>query len=260
MEHIPICVDYAGDELTVATRQRRTSDELILFVHGLGCSQESFAKAFEAPELHDFSICTFDFIGFGDSDQSHQFSYDLQAQADILIQVVRNINAKRLHVVAHSMGGAIGLLAAQRLPQLYSFFNVEGNLVSQDAGLVSRQVAEQTEQSFIESGFDEFVHKLETSKKPDLLAWAVWCQQSDPKAFYWSARSLVHWSDSGELLKLLQSIARKAYVHGEKTDCSYLDNPLKKIKRYSIPAAGHFMMMDNPKDFYKSLADWLKSQ
>jgi pimeloyl-ACP methyl ester carboxylesterase len=118
MENIPVFVDYAGEQIFVATRQRRTSDDFILFVHGLGCSKESFANAFDAAELRDFSICTYDLIGFGDSDKSHRFSYDLQAQADILIQVVRNIHAKRLHVVAHSMGGAVGLLAAPHLPQL----------------------------------------------------------------------------------------------------------------------------------------------
>lgn len=252
-----LSLNVANQLLSVSTRQRIISDDLILFVHGLGCTKESFHKAFESPKLCNYSICSFDLIGFGASDKPKDFSYDLHLQADLLVKVARKLDVNRLHIVGHSMGGAIGILATKQLPNLVSFVNVEGNLISEDAGLVSRQVAEQTEKKFLESGFDKFIESLQKTNESDLLSWAEWSLQSDPQAFYRSACSLVKWSDSGRLFPLFQSINKKAYIHGDKSSYQHLEQYLSNTKRYSISGSGHFMMVNNAEGFYNCISQWL---
>lgn len=65
MEESFLSLDHGNEKLSVSTRQRIVSDDLILFIHGLGWSKESFDGASVAPELRNYSLCTFDLIGFG---------------------------------------------------------------------------------------------------------------------------------------------------------------------------------------------------
>ncbi len=100
-----------GSGVRLSTRVRESGDDLIVFLHGIGCAKESFADAFDSPALTGFSLCAFDLPGHGSS--SRMSVYSLQSYADVTVQAVNALAAKRVFVVGHSMGGAVGLLAAE---------------------------------------------------------------------------------------------------------------------------------------------------
>ena len=52
----------------------------------------------------------------------------------------------------------------------------------------------------------------------------------------------------------------KAYMYGEASANPSTLNALKDIQTIQITAAGHFSMIDNPEDFYSSLAKLLKPE
>ncbi|WP_028778359.1 alpha/beta fold hydrolase [Shimazuella kribbensis] len=253
-----ILLPYKDHRVRLSVNIRVKSNKWIVFLHGLGCTKDSFQSAFHTPDLQDYSLCAFDFLGFGESDSPDYFSYHLEDQSNFVASLIQYYSMNDIHIVAHSMGGAIGLLALDQIPHVSSFINVEGNLVSEDCGIVSRRVAAQNEHDFIQAGFMEFIHSLEKSEEISERQWSNWCQQGSPLAFYRSACSLLKWSESGILLSKFQSFPRKAYIRGEKNPQTFLNRYLKKIKTYVIPDSGHFMMMDNPNMFYQDIKNWIE--
>ena len=67
----------------------------------------------------------------------------MEDHASVYAEVLNEIPAKKYHVIAHSMGGAVGLLLPPTLLRsVLSFSNCEGNLVGEDCGIVSRKTAD----------------------------------------------------------------------------------------------------------------------
>lgn len=206
--------------------------------------------------LRDFSVCTFDFPGHGKS-RSVAPIYSLQHYADITNILIDRIPHKTVSLVCHSMGGAVGLIAAHERSDLDTFVSVEGNLVAQDCGIVSRSTAAQSLTEFTRLGFKEFLGCLRASGNAGNRAWAAWYSRSDPAALHESAASLVEWSESGQLLKLFRSLPDQAYIYGQDESKDYLLSELDGLQTYAVPGAGHFVMLDNTEVFYSLLKNLL---
>lgn len=89
----------------------------VLFVHGLGGSLTSWSL--NLPAFADtFRICALDLVGAGSSDKPDR-DYSVTALADFLLQFLDALGPdwQRVHIVGHSLGGAIALDVANRYPQ-----------------------------------------------------------------------------------------------------------------------------------------------
>ncbi|SMD20247.1 alpha/beta fold hydrolase [Kibdelosporangium aridum] len=75
--------------MNLAAAQRRSGDHLIVFMHGIGCAKESYAEAFDAAELKDFSLCAFDFPGHGESPSLRANS--VEAYADASVELIESM-------------------------------------------------------------------------------------------------------------------------------------------------------------------------
>jgi pimeloyl-ACP methyl ester carboxylesterase len=247
---------HGGREIEISGRLRTGGDDLLLFLHGIGCGKAMFDTAFDAPELAGFSLCAFDFPGHGNSPPLPSTRHSVEAYADITWQVLAELSPRRVFLMGHSLGGAVGLVACAGLGNLAHFVNVEGNLVAQDCGLVSRNLAEQPALLFRERGFAEFLRQLRGSTQPDLRIWATWYALCDPTAVHQVAGSLVEWSDAGKLLEIFRALPRKSYVYGDEGNrLEHLLPSLRSIPQHAIVGAGHFPMVDNPPVFYRTLGE-----
>ncbi len=249
--HLEITID--GHTLSVEHRNCQ-SDDLIVFIHGLGCSSKSFYKAWDFNRIANYSLLAFDLLGFGLSDKSANYSYALSDQADLCRKLLEQFQTKRVHIVAHSMGGTIGLLLAQKFHS-HSFINVEGNLIAEDSRLISRNTIKVSEHDFVNHGFFNLCQLLADYKENCFdLANAM------PEAFYRSAESLVEWSDSGKLLNLFEALTIPIlYVYGqENVSMPILQKLNAQTKTVQIPNSGHFPMIDNSDAFYSIVADFVK--
>jgi len=249
-----ITVRYHRNRIGISVLHRETGQKLILFIHGLGCAKEAFNLAFPAPGLHKYSLLAADLVGFGDSSKPERFTYRMEDHAVILKTLMEKVGFETVHIVAHSMGGAVGLLLAEQIQgSVGSFTNVEGNLVGEDCGLLSRWSAGVSRHDFLNGFFDEIKESIARSCRDEVRTWL---EKSDPLAFYRSAVSLLRWSESGRLLekfKMLQT--RKLYVYGERNQGLCVLDRLGSIPRAEIPDSGHFIMLDNPGEFYREIAE-----
>lgn len=252
-----LTIEYAGGPVEIAATIRPGGGDLLLCLHGLGCAKESFDTAYDRDDLPDFTICAFDFPGHGGSGPLPDAGYSIQAYADLTVGLVRQLAPDRVFLLCHSMGCAVGLVASQELAGLVGgFVSIEGNLVGQDCGLVSRGTAELPLAEFVDTSYPAFLTSLAGSPHADHRAWAGWYAQADPVAVHRAAASLVEWSDSGKLLDLFTSQPRPAYVHGgDSDDLGYLLPLLRGVRVYSIPRSRHFPMVDNPPAFWDAVTD-----
>jgi pimeloyl-ACP methyl ester carboxylesterase len=159
------------------------------------------------------------------------------------------------------MGGAIGLLTAETLgSKLKTFVNVEGNLLGEDCGILSRKTISVPFETFSSTLFDQLQEMMARSEEKGTRLWASWCKKTAPYAFYKSAESLVAWSDSGDLLKKFQLLpVRKTYIYGKNNFHSLTKQlqHLQSIPSFGVARSGHFVMNDNPQDFYRVLSRFL---
>jgi len=230
------------------------SNHLILFLHGLACSRESFANVFDDTYFPNISLLLPDLIGFGKSSKPADFSYTMQAQAAVCEELLSHFSFQHLHIVAHSMGNPVALLFSPDVfARVRSFTNIEGNLIGEDCGLMSRGIVGTSLQDYQTQVFP--AHQIQFAQHPELRF-----NQTTAIAVYKSAQSLVKWSDSGELLVRFKKLGcKKCYVWGEENRGMPALARLDFVKTFMVPASGHGLMTDNPQAFYQLLQEFINS-
>ncbi len=251
---VTLPVSIAGRELRLAAWQRETrSDELLVFIHGLGCSKRSFSAAWQRPELRDYSLLAIDLPGFGHSPRPADFSYDLADQARLLQPLLDSFASRRVCLIAHSMGGSLSLLLPARvLARLSSLILIEARLYASSCGTAA-EVNRHDYESFQSAFLPQFRARVAADPRQ-----AFDLELADAKAFFHSARSLVRWAETGELAQhFFRAAARSCFFYG--ADNSHLKevDQLPATQTVAIPNAAHFPMHDNPDAFYSALADVL---
>jgi len=251
----------AGVDLEVAVVSERLGTETVLFVHGLGCCKESFASAFQDGRLSPFGLVAVDLPGFGESSRPREFSFAMEDQAAVLHQLLDRLGVRRVHLVAHSMGGAPALLLARRLgDRLVTFVDIEGNLVAEDCSMISRRTARASFERFQRVGLPALRTAARESTEPAMRPFSSWLALADPWAFWRSSISLVRWSDSGELLRtLLELPVPAAYVYGERSVLETVRSQLSGVALLAVARSGHFVMQDAPEEFWPLLERFLGS-
>ncbi|MGH3247237.1 MAG: alpha/beta fold hydrolase [Trebonia sp.] len=258
-----VCCRHGGLDVPVPVRYREAGGTLLILLHGLGCGKDSFNGAFEAPGLRGYSICALDFPGHGTAARRDLPGglCTLESCAGITRLAVRQLTELRgrrhdlVHVAGHSMGGAVAVLLAGKLPGTGCTVSIDGNLTAQDCGLASRAIAGQGPDSFAAEGYGRLVSGLLESGRPDLTAWAAWCARADPASVHAAARSLVSWSGSGDLLARFNALlGKKAFIYGDREDKRHLLGRLEGAAISAVPGSGHFPMVDQPARLYEALS------
>jgi pimeloyl-ACP methyl ester carboxylesterase len=246
-----------GREFNLAAWQRETGgEELLICVHGLGCSKQSYSGVFDRTELRDWSLLAFDLPGFGRSPRPADYSHDLKDQATLLRALLDANASRRIVLLAHSMGGTLSLL----LP---------GPVLSRLAGMVLVEPRLLAASSTVSAeanrfAFDDFIQhfwphlRARVARNP---AEAFDLDHADPVAFYRSARSLGHWTRSADLVgAFLAAACPRCFVYGDRNTHLGELAALPASEQLRIPGAGHFPMQDNPEAFYRGLAGLLNAR
>ena len=236
---------------TIAFAMRPGGPSCILFLHGLGCSKESFMDAFTHPYFDaTATLLAPDFLGHGDSDRNVVYSYDLQSQAELIRELLDRLGIVQIAIVAHSMANVVGLALAQFDLEVLGFYCLEGNLIAEDCTLSAR-VAKNAERQFVEKIYpltkEKFVGKIDID-----------VPSADPIALYRMSKSLTdHCLGYRQLSMFLELPISKTYLHGEVSASLPVLSKLSGIDVISVPNAGHFLMNDNPGFVYSAIAERL---
>ncbi len=229
----------------IAATYARGSGDLLFCIHALGCSHHSYRHWESQSALRGYSFLAPDLFGFGASDRSERFSYTMQDHAELCAELLGHFDYEHLHIVAHSMGGAIALLLpAELLDSADSFANIEGNLTPADCGIASRRAAGVSFEQFQADILPDFKVRFAQYASFDVVS---------PYAYYRSSQSLVEWTDSGMLLdKFLNLPCRSCYIYGDENGDQPSVAATRLVRQIEIPHSGHFPMEDNQLPFMRS--------
>ena len=84
----------------------QTEKPTIAFLHGYPSASYDYYKILPLLE-HDFSYIIHDHLGFGLSDKPVNYSYSLIEQAEIAIELWRQLGLKEIHLVSHDYGTTV---------------------------------------------------------------------------------------------------------------------------------------------------------
>ncbi len=219
----------------------------IICLHGLGSCSAAFDGLRQSAALAGYVFIAPDCAG-------HAGALNEDYQGDPLIFAADKISAmietlgQDVALVGHSMGGALALLIAERIPgRISAIISIEGNLISEDCGLISRKIASAADRGEVIKLKKELIETALQSESGGWNAWATDMVQVPPDVLRDYASSLVKLSDSGNLLKTFSLFDKpKAYIYGD----DYISHPV--IKRLGAApsrhaaGAGHFVMSDAP--------------
>jgi pimeloyl-ACP methyl ester carboxylesterase len=230
---------------------------VILCLHGLGASQESFNRLREVGLGPNRQMIALDFAGFGQRFEDPVSDDPLAAAADEIARDIRQKDYQDIVLIGHSMGGAVALQVADLIAdRVFGVVSIEGNLIGEDCGLVSRRLASAADAMACDVIKQELVAATAGSANPSSRAWSADLSKVLPETLLSYSRSLVDVSDSGVLLKSFKKgDYRKLYLHGDGYKGHVLLKRLRPVPIVYVAGAGHNVMYDAPDACAAAIAD-----
>jgi pimeloyl-ACP methyl ester carboxylesterase len=199
----------------------------LLCLHGIQGSKESYSFLLDSPIARQARLIIPDIPGFGASHTPSDCVFDLERQAKRLVDFLDEIEVERLVVYGHSLGGMLGTLLLELIPdRITGLISSEGNLRLADCG-ESRRV--------VEIDFNEF----EAVRYPELQKRGI---RTSALGFYSTAKSVVKLSESERLLTVLAHSPRPVlFIRGGASH--FKSVPIgNKVRNVEIPNETHFTL------------------
>ncbi len=91
--------------------------DTILFIHGLSTNSYSFFTLYPLLLNKGYRIIAIDLLGYGKSDKP-DLNYTIFSHRDVLATFMKSLKIKKVNLVGHSMGSAIGMLLSLKYKNL----------------------------------------------------------------------------------------------------------------------------------------------
>ncbi|WP_393099909.1 alpha/beta fold hydrolase [Streptomyces sp. LN325] len=245
--------EFDGSGSRIRWTEAAGADPARVYVHGLGSVSAVYNAHIAArPELAGRRSLFVDLPGHGISDRPVDFGYTLEDHADALAAALDEARVTAAELVAHSMGGAVAIVLADRRPDLVSrLVLVEANLDPYPPGEAGGSgIASYSEREYVENGG----HARVLDKVGP--AWAATMRLADPLALHRTATGLARGTTPTMRQLLERSTVARVYLQGELS--GELDDrkglEAAGVRVVSIPRAGHNIMFDNPDAFVAEIA------
>jgi pimeloyl-ACP methyl ester carboxylesterase len=239
-------ISFNSRQYKIAYKLSGTGSTTIFFMHGWACSKETFELAFANELMKNYTICTFDLVGFGESEKPSNFLYKLEDQAELCAMFINSFGCKSYVVVGHSMGGVIALMCPPHLRTTpVVTISAEGNTTKQDTSTFVKILCEYRHGASIVRTI-LFAMGLFSNNYRKM---AYWSRQANSAAICNSVQSLDEWSKADRLTTLIESTDAH-YIFAKNSARHKRALQLNVSNMHTIDNAGHFMMLDNPEQFY----------
>lgn len=228
-----------------------------VYLHGLGgAAAPYYAGAVAHPRLVGYRSLLVDMLGFGISDRPQHFDYTLESHADSLAAALRFAKLRDVDLVAHSMGGSVGIVLAHRHPELIArLVLVDANLdaLEPDPSVAgSAGIASYTLQQWLTVGWER------APKVFDSTWWST-MRTSDPVAVYRSGVSLAAGSTPVMRQLLCELDIPRVFLMPGNDPVVAGAQELRDagVQLVTVVNSGHCIMLDNPDGFAHAVADAL---
>jgi pimeloyl-ACP methyl ester carboxylesterase len=106
--------------MSIAFKDTLKNSETILFIHGLGCTA-SIWEELSVKLSKEYRCISIDLPSYGNSSELTG-TYSLNAITEELYKFILNLNidAQKLHICGHSMGGQLAIILALRYPNIFN--------------------------------------------------------------------------------------------------------------------------------------------
>ncbi len=171
----------------------------------------------------------------------------------MLAAVIDRYASRRIHLVAHSLGGSIAILMADRtLARLSSMAVIEARLRRSSCGIAGQAAALSFEQ-FQASLLPAFRKSVNVDPRTRLDL-----DGADPAAFFACACSLIRNVEGGALFqRFITAPCPKAFIYGSDNRHLAEARSLSPRLLIEVPESGHFPMTMNPEAFYALLSGFV---
>ena len=240
-----------------------SGDTTLVFVHGW--SGDSRYWRYQIPYFSQkYRVVTIDLAGHGNSEQNRKV-YSLEAFGQDVKAVVEDVNAKKVVLIGHSMSGEIVAEAARLMPERVigiigadSIQNVEDTMPEEQF----KQMVDGFQNDF-KGEVKKFIEPMFGKKiKPELKKWIINDISCEPSYVAISTfKEYVTKFENKGIANIFKEV--KVPVRCVNADL-WPTNPEANRKYMSsfdvtiIKGAGHFVMLERPREFNKKLNDSIK--
>jgi pimeloyl-ACP methyl ester carboxylesterase len=232
-----------------------------VWIHGLGESGSCFEGVLATPPLVALPTVVPDLPGYGRS----PWPIRPEGLADVVEHVAewmrRRVGAPVV-VVGHSMGGVIGVLLAERHPDLVTgLVNIDGNVSPGDC-VYSSRAAQVDVGDFTSGGFDRLRQDIRRQGREDPAHAGYWAslRLADPRTFHRHARDLVAMSRAEDLAGRMAGLGcRSLYIAGSPGGACGRSLELLRDADCDvaiIEPSGHWPFLDRPSEVASVISDF----
>lgn len=207
-----------------------------------------------------------DFWGFGESGKKLD-SYQINDFVDLVIQFMDQMGIKTCPLIGHSMGGTVSLISASIYPEKISKVVIIGSpIIGSSLALPLKIAGKKLVASFLFQNFNNFQKFVrwispkicQDPRFPDMMVRDL--SKTTLNSFLISIESL----RNSDLRPFLRKAKIKVLGLFGNEDNIVSPSQAKLLKEFSpnsiieyYPTAGHFIMLDEPEKFMKSIKQFL---
>ncbi len=252
-------VSFDNVPIAYAVYGEANNKPLLVFVHGWSCDSRYWY--YQVPYFSkNYQVVTIDLAGHGHSGQARQ-SYTLLSFAEDIKAVVDQLDAKRVILIGHSMGGPVSANAAGLMPNrvigiigIDTIQNVEYPLTDEEYNEMFNPFKED-----FPSAADGFVRTMFAENTPaPFIDWIAKDMSSAPPHVGLSAmeNTLGLYLDGGAM-RLYESVSvpiRALNADLWPTDVEANRRHMVSFELTVMQHAGHFIMLERPDEFNRKLS------
>ena len=232
----------------------------LVLIHGIVGTLDYFNPA---ARIARADVHVVDLLGYGSRRSVPAGQLNLSSQANHVAAFIDSAGLNRVWLLAHSMGGAVAMILADRRPDLVSgIINVEGNFTLKDA-FWSRKIVANTPDDWSDEyeaqtrDFPATLRHWGIEPTPERVEWIRQILANQPaRTVYAMARAILAETRESEFLPIVRRIIERDVplhlVAGEHSaeGRGIPDFVREKARSYTeIADAGHLMMLERPEEF-----------
>lgn len=240
---------FAHDGISMAGDCRGQGEPLLLFVHGWTCR-----RSYWLPQLEYFAgnhaVAAPDLPGHGDSGMGSRSHWGVKSFALDVVACVDTLQAEKVVLIGHSMGGAVALEAARHLGNTVAAVVLVDTFVIDYGGLppeTVQAIATPFEADFM-AAMTALIAQTATAATPPELKTQLVREMStaDPTWALPAWRDLLCWKPEAAFKELRVPIHA---INGTLIPESARERCAPFVTETIIPGAGHFLQMEDPSNF-----------